>query len=273
MALPGHRGLMTRLESVVSDDGTPIAYERRGEGPPLVLVHGTTADHTRWGSSLPLLAERFTTYAVDRRGRGASGDTGPYSIEREYEDVAAVVRSIRAPVNLLGHSYGALLCLEAALRVGNLRRLVLYEPGFPVEAPLYPPGLRERYQAMLDAGDREGMMLAFYREMVGMSEDEIAARRSDPSWPERLAAAPTVLREFADGEYRFDPSRFRALEIPTLLLLGGESPEILTAPSRAIHGALPRSRIAVMPGQKHLAMFDAPELFVRLVTEFLDQAP
>ena len=95
-------------------------------------------------------------------GRGANGDTEPYSIEREYEDIAAVVRSVPGPVNLLGHSCGALICLENALRVGNLRRLVLYEPGFPVMGPLDPPGLRERYRAMLESGDREGMMLAFY---------------------------------------------------------------------------------------------------------------
>lgn len=85
---------------------------------------------------------RGAVHDVRRRLQGARGDTEPYSTEREFEDIAAVVRSVPGAVNLLGHSYGALICLEAALRVGNLRRLVLYEPGFPVTEPLYPPGLR-----------------------------------------------------------------------------------------------------------------------------------
>ena len=97
------------METIRSKDGTRIAYERSGAGPALVLVHGTTADHTRWAPVLPMLERIFTVYAVDRRGRGQSGDAADYSIEREYEDIAAVVSSIPGPVNLLGHSYGALI--------------------------------------------------------------------------------------------------------------------------------------------------------------------
>lgn len=106
-----------------------------------------------------------------------------------------------------------------------------------------------------------------------MTRDEIALRRREPVWTARLALAPTVLREFPDGDYVFEPARFGGLGIPILLLCGGESPEISTAPSRAIHVALPRSRIAVMPGQKHIAMSETHELFVRLVTEFLEEFP
>ena len=115
------------MDRVRSKDGTLIAYERSGTGPALVLVHGTTADHTRWASVLPMLEQRFTAYAVDRRGRGQSDDSAVYSIEREYEDIAAVVASIQGPVNLLGHSYGALCSLEAALLATNLNKLILPE--------------------------------------------------------------------------------------------------------------------------------------------------
>jgi len=111
------------MDKVRSKDGTLIAYERSGKGPALVLVHGTTADHTRWAPVLPMLEQKFTVYAIDRRGRGQSGDSVVYSLEREYEDIATVVASIREPVNLLGHSYGALVCLEVALRVTNPRNL------------------------------------------------------------------------------------------------------------------------------------------------------
>lgn len=173
---------MGRIETVRSPDGTEIASEVDGAGPALVLVHGTSADHTRWGPVLPALARRFTTYAVDRRGRGLSGDSPAYLLEREYEDIAVVARSVGAPVHLLGHSYGGLVCLEAALRVTNLERLVLYEPAFTGGTPIYPPGTRERFQAMLDAGDQEGLLVAFFREIVGVDEARLAVLRSEPAW-------------------------------------------------------------------------------------------
>lgn len=143
------------MDKVKSKDGTLIAYERSGTGPALVLVHGTSADHTRWAPVLPMLEQNFTVYALDRRGRDQSGDSAVYSIELEYEDIAAVVSSIREPVNLLGHSYGALICLEAALRITNLNKLILYEPSFYLDEPLYPPDLKVRIQSLLDLGNRE----------------------------------------------------------------------------------------------------------------------
>src|SRR3712207_301123 len=109
-----------QIGRVISADGTPIGYERSGEGPPLVLVHGATSDRRRWAPILPALEKRFTVYAVDRRGRGASGDAQTYAIEREFEDIAAVVDAIGGPVDLIGHSYGALCVLEAATRSTNV---------------------------------------------------------------------------------------------------------------------------------------------------------
>lgn len=259
------------MDTVQSHDGTLIAYERSGRGPPLVLVHGTTADHTRWAPVLPGFERNFTVYAVDRRGRGQSGDSPAYAIEREYEDIAAVVSSIPGPVNLLGHSYGALICLEAALRVTNLKRLVLYEPAISVETPIYPPGARDSIQALLDAGDREGALVMFFREVVLMPEDEVSALRDEPAWPSRLQAAHTIPREFADGDYILDPARFRNLTIPILLMTGSESPPYLRRATRVVHAALPHSRIAAMPGQQHAAMQTAPEMFVRRVTAFLQE--
>ena len=97
----------------------------RGSGSPRLLVHGSTADHTRWTSILPGLERRFTVLAMDRRGRGASGDAQKYSLEREYDDVAAVIRAAGREVDLFGHSFGALCAMEAALNVDNLRRIVL----------------------------------------------------------------------------------------------------------------------------------------------------
>lgn len=259
------------METVISADGTRVAYAVTGRGPALVLVHGSTADHSRWTNILSELEARFTVYAMDRRGRGESGDAEPYEIEREYEDVAAVVRAAGQDVVLLGHSYGALCAMEAALLVDNLSRLVLYEPAFPPdEEPIYPPGTRERYEAILAEGRREALLETFFREIVSMTDEMMAALRADPSWPARVAAAHTVVRELGDGDYRFDAARFSGMKVPTLLLLGEISPAFLRGATHVLDAALPNSRIVEMPGQGHVAMTTAPDLFVREVLTFLN---
>lgn len=257
------------MDKVRSKDGTLIAYELSGSGPALVLVHGTSADHTRWAPVLPMLEQKFTVYTLDRRGRGQSGDSAVYSIELEYEDIAAVVNSIREPVNLLGHSYGALICLEAALCVTNLNKLILYEPSFYLGGPLYPSDVKVRITSLLDSGNREEALVVFFREVVGTPEDQLEALRNEPAWAGRLKAAHTIPREFSDEDYKLDPRRFENLTVPTMLLQGSESPDYFKRTIEALHSALPNSRIVTMPGQQHIAMRTAPELFVRLVTEFL----
>ena len=114
--------------AVVSQDGTPIAVSQSGEGPPLVLIHGAAADHNRWAPVLPGLEERFTVFAIDRRGRGRSGDASDYALEREYDDVVAVVESAGDGASVLGHSYWGICAVEAALLTDRIRKLVLYEP-------------------------------------------------------------------------------------------------------------------------------------------------
>jgi pimeloyl-ACP methyl ester carboxylesterase len=258
------------METVISRDGTSIAFSRSGDGPPLVLVHGSTADHTRWALVRPELERAFTVFAMDRRGRGGSGDADTYSLEQEYDDVVAVVEAAGEGVSLLGHSFGALCAMEAALRVRTLRRLILYEPPFPVgDKPLYPPDMPDRLAAMLAKGDREEFLIAFFRDVVGAPEAQIAALRADPSWKGRIAAAHTALREMADADYEFDPARFRGLAVLTLLLIGENSPAELTEPSRVLDAALPDSRLVVLEGQGHVAMTTAPELFLRDVKGFL----
>jgi pimeloyl-ACP methyl ester carboxylesterase len=260
------------MQTITSKDGTVIAFARSGTGPPLVLVHGTTADHSRWKPLLPQLEAHFTVHAVDRRGRGGSGDAPRYAIEREFEDISAVVDGIGEPVLLLGHSYGAVCALEASLRTRNLRRLVLYEPPIRTTGPLFPRGSVERLQALLDAGEPDGVVATFFREVVGAPEEEIRLLRSLPNWPARVAAAHTVSREMRINEdYRFEPARFSNMRVPTLLLLGGSSPAMFGAAVEAVRAALSDARVAVMPGQQHTAMNTAPELFLREVLSFLQE--
>jgi pimeloyl-ACP methyl ester carboxylesterase len=259
-------------QSATSKDGTPIAYWQSGEGPPLVLVHGTAADHGRWAPVLPAFEQRFTVCAVDRRGRGGSGDSDDYAIEREYEDVAAVVDSLGEPANLLGHSYGALCALEAALLSRNVRKLVLYDPGIEVAGEeIYPPEVIERLEALLEAGDRDGVVATTMREVAGLPPETVEYMRSQPVWQARVSAAHTIPRELrAVKAYRLDPERFRDLGVPTLMLSGGESPAALRKAGEVVEETLPDSRIVVMAGQGHAAMDTGTDLFTTEVLRFVE---
>jgi pimeloyl-ACP methyl ester carboxylesterase len=237
------------------------------------LIHGTAADHTRWAPILPGLEKYFTVYAVDRRGRGQSGDVEPYTIEREYEDVVAVVDSISGPVNLLGHSYGAICSLEASLKTPNLRKLVLYEP--PIRTDVTKNSSADaidRMNSYLHIGEREKALFIFLQEIVGIQRDEMNKLQSLPSWSSRVASAHTIPREEASvSSYILHPERFSKLETPTLLLLGGDSPSFFRAAIEILGRSISKSRIAMMPEQKHGAMDTAPELFLKEIIGFLQQ--
>lgn len=259
------------MESITSSDGTVLAYHRAGQGPPLLLVHGTTADHTRWQGVSPQLEQRFTAYAMDRRGRGGSSDSPEYEIQREAEDVAAVVESVGEPVSVVGHSYGAVCSLEAALLTDLIQRLVLYEPPIPTGVPMYPPGFPDQMQVLIDDGELESALELFFREVVRMPEGEFEQYRRLPMWQTRIQLAPTIPRELAiDRAYTFDPARFSDLETSVLLMLGGDSPPLFSRAVETARSALPNAEVVVLPGQQHVAMDTNPEMFLAEVFRFLD---
>lgn len=259
------------MEKVKSRDGTPIAFYRSGSGPPLLLIQGTGAANATSWPAFQTLGKHFTVIAADRRGRGGSGDHNEYSLKKEYEDIISIAEAIGVDLFLLGHSFGGLLALETALISDHFSKLVLYEPSVPLpDCPAYPEGLPERYQALLDAGNLEGLLYLHYREAGQMTNAEIEKLRNSPAWQERLAAAHTLPRESrATDEYQFDPNRFADLQIPVLLLSGGDSSDILKKPVEALNAALPKSSIVELPGQQHIAMHTAPELFVSELKKFL----
>jgi pimeloyl-ACP methyl ester carboxylesterase len=256
---------------VASPDGTRISYGRTGSGPPLVLVHGTSAERFSFRFVEPLLADRFTLYAVDRRGRGESGDSeNGYAIEQEFADIAAVVDSLAEPADLFGHSYGATVALGAAPLARNLRRLVLYEPA-PGVAQV-DPDLLARLDALLAKNEREQLLSAFLAE-VGLDPDALAQLRASPVWALRAAAAHTIPREMrAEQSYRPDPQAFPSLAIPALLLLGSESPEWAKRGTEVVHSLLPNSRVVLLEGQGHVAIMTGPELLAQEVARFLLEA-
>jgi pimeloyl-ACP methyl ester carboxylesterase len=218
---------------------------------------------------LPALEERFTVFAMDRRGRGRSGDAAGYALEREYEDVVAVVESAGEEVNLLGHSYGGICALEASLLTDRIRRVVVYEP--PMGYLKSPPHVVARLQTLLEEGRRDELVGYFMQNVAGLSPDQVESMRSLPAWQARLDAADTIPREeLASREYLFDSTRFRDLDVPTLYLQGGDSSEPFKAAGEALRGALPDCRVAVMPGQRHNAMDSATELFISEVLSFLE---
>ena len=261
---------------VLSRDGTRIAYWASGQGPPLVVVHGTPADHTRWRPLLPYMEPHVTVHVMDRRGRGASGDAPEYDLAREYEDVAAVVDAAAeasgAPVGLYGHSHGGIVAFGAATLTSNIRRLVLYE-GWPVPDPevyALPPGLEDRLDALLAAGDRDTVVETLFRELELMSDEDMQALKAAPSWPGRVAAAHTIGREVrAETGARLDPELAARITVPVLLVTGEHSADPAKADIEAVAAALPDARIAVIEGQEHVADVLVPEVFAQQLLAFL----
>lgn len=261
------------METVTSADGTQVAYEQSGSGPPLVLVHGMAGNHARWElfGVRARFAEHCTVYSMDRRGHGDSGDTDVYALEREFEDVAAVVDSIDESVNLLGHSHGGLCAMEAALQTDNLRTLVVYEPAGPWEREhLYSEELYEELETLIEEGKKERALVVFLREGLHLSESEIDELRAAPNWSARVEEAETVPREYrTPTTYEYKPERFAEMVTPTLLLVGGESPQWVKDTTDVLDDTLPDSRVSVLEGQGHLAMNTAPNRFVDAVLAFV----
>jgi len=261
---------------IPSRDGTRIAvFGTEGDGSPLVLVHGTTGDHTAFRVIGPLLAAGWTVHAIDRRGRGASGDTLPYAIEREFEDIAAVADAVAndhgRPVDLVGHSYGGRAALGAALLTDAIGRVVCYEGApTPPGASYHPAGIEDRLRERLAAGDPDGALAAFMTEVVGMSESDLAAYRADPVWPTRAAAAGTILRELeAEMDAAASLDRLGAVRQPVLQLLGAASLPVFQAATVALDERLADGRIVVIDGARHAAHHTHPDAFVDAVRTFL----
>lgn len=250
------------MQTTKSTDGTDIAYESTGAGESLVLVHGSTATHEAWLPHVPHLTEAGELHAMDRRGRGASGDAEEHSLEREVEDVAAVLEATHAD-RLFGHSFGGLCALNAAEHAAvDLEKLVLFEPAILVdEHRRYDAG--DRMADLLADDDREGAMRLAFDEMAGIEDVEAL-----PHWPEAIELAEVTQREFAAVEAYKLPD-VPAIETETLVLTAEHSPAFLQKAAREVHDRLPNAELVEIEGVGHTGVEDPPAVAAP-VLEFLE---
>jgi pimeloyl-ACP methyl ester carboxylesterase len=256
------------MNSLVTSAGVTVSYDTYGSGPPLVLVHGAFSDHdTNWEFVKPTLREKFTIYAVARRGRGATDATEGHTLNDEVLDVVAVIHTVGEPVFLLGHSYGAQCAVAAAaLAPTKVRKLVLYEPAWP---SVVSREALARLESFAAAGQWDDFAVAFFRDSLFVPDEEINALRTTELWPPTIADARASLGDLrALTAHDFKAERFSRLECPVLLQIGSESPRNLYV-TDALAAVLPNARIETLAGQAHEAMTTAPALYAQSVTTFL----
>jgi pimeloyl-ACP methyl ester carboxylesterase len=237
---------LERAGAVTSRDGTRIAFERSGDGPALVLVDGALSfrAHGQLAPLAELLAPDFTVYRYDRRGRGESGDTAPYAVAREVEDLEALIAEAGGRALVFGMSSGAVLALEAAASGLPIAKLALYEPPLADEAAP-DDGFAERIEQLVAEG-RRGDTVEFFLSSAGVPADAIATMREEPSWPLFESVAPTLVY---DNAVLAEATLPRDLAIPTLVSHGGESPDFFRAAARAAADAIPGARYSSLEGQ------------------------
>ena len=256
------------MKSIMSDDGTVVTCQNIGEGPPLLIIHGTSSDHHYWQFAANRLTDHFNVFIMDRRGRCESGDHPEYSIEKEFADVAAILNSFDDTVYVLGHSFGGLCTLEASLLASNVRELILYEPAIAFDQKRLV--LCDRMESLLEYNRPEAALVFFMSKIVGISDKEIELAKIQPDWKERLSAAQTIPREIrALAHYKYSAESFRSIRVPTTLFVGGDSPQSFKTMVSEVQATIPNSKVVELSGQGHIAMRTAPHMFAEQVLQTL----
>lgn len=257
-------------ESVHSADGTRIAFTRVGSGPAVVFVHGSLSAGSDWLGIAQHLAPRFTCFLMDRRGYGHSErGASAYSLDREYQDVSAVLAAAGPSAALAGHSYGAICALGAALHT-PVRRLVVYEPPLPVAGPIAGEQFAPFAAAAAEGRFDDALALGL-RNFVRLPAARVHAMRTSSGWPRLAACIPAWVHELrAMDALPYDVSPYADIACPTLLLLGSESADHpFHRATAALHGALPHVQLIGLDGLNHMALRSARELLARHIGKFL----
>ncbi|MEU0568027.1 alpha/beta hydrolase [Nonomuraea sp. NPDC005983] len=261
------------FQTVTSADGTPIAFEQTGAGRPVILVGGAFNDRSTVAALAAALAPDLTAITYDRRGRGDSGtaDDG-YAVEREIEDLAALIEHAGGSAAVFGHSSGGVLALEAAQRGLPIDRLAVYEPPYVVEGTRARPpvDLVDRFRTLLGQGRRDETVALFLTEAVDVPAEMVEGMRAEPVWKWFTGLAHTLPYDAAlCGPGSVLPAdRLETITMPTLAIGGGLSPQWLTAAARAVADAVPGARYLTLDGQDH-GVLNQPEALRPVLVDFL----
>jgi pimeloyl-ACP methyl ester carboxylesterase len=248
------------MHTVTSKDGTTIAFDRLGTGPAVILVSGGSVDRSTNASLAERLAPHFTVYNYDRRGRGPSGDTPPYAVEREVEDIDAVIEAAGGTAYLYGASSGAALALEAARQLpGRITKLALWEPPYiPEGFPRPPTDTAKIFSDLVAQGKRGEAAEFFMAKVVGLPPEFVAQARNSPWWPAQEALAHTLAYDATImGDYVLPVDRVKQVTIPTLVMDGGASFPFIAPTANAIAENLPHGQRHTLEGQAHDASAEA----------------
>jgi pimeloyl-ACP methyl ester carboxylesterase len=255
------------LNIETSTDGTTIAFDQVGDGPPVILVCGGSTDRMANAPLANLLAEHFTVFNYDRRGRGDSGDTAPYAVEREVEDLDTVIAAAGGSAFVYGTSSGAALALEAAASGLAITKLAMWEPPFSLDESSRPPADQvERYDEMISAGRRGDAVEYFMSKVVGLSPEFVAYARTQPFWQKQEALAHTLAYDATImGDYSLPEELAATVTTPTLVMAGGVSFSFMRETARALADILPEGQHRILEGQEHNV---APEALAPVLMEF-----
>jgi len=264
----------TEAGQLVDVGGAELYVELERHIRALVLVHGTSASRARWARVLPRLQQHFTVFAMDRRGRGDSGDTPPYAVEREIEDIAALIAGpAGGRASLLGYSSGSVVALEAAASGLPVDKVIMYEPPFVLPGSPFPPppaDYVETLNRMTASGDKDAAP-AYFMQNVGMPPEAIEGAKKSPMWPIMQSIGPTIAY---DGQFMFDgyytagkfPDRWKKATMPVLVVNGDKSFPFMPAAADAVAKALPNASRKTLSGQDH---GPKPDAFAPVIREFL----
>jgi pimeloyl-ACP methyl ester carboxylesterase len=257
------------MKTTHSKDGTAIGFDQSGTGPAVVLVSGGSVDRSSNAPLADVLAQRFTVFNYDRRGRGPSGDTPPYAIEREAEDIEAVIDAAGGSAFLYGISSGAALALEAASRLPTkVKKLALYEPPYIVgdSRPRPPADTAAIYTELVSAGRRGDAVEYFMTKVVGLPDEFAAQARNSPWWPAQEALAHTLAYDATImGDYSLPTDLAASVATPTLVIAGGATWDWLRDTAQVLVDALPNGKYRIIEGQSHDV---APEALAPVLEEF-----
>lgn len=262
------------MNIVRSKDGTAIAYDKIGSGQPLILVDGALCSRASGpnGPLAALLQRHFTVYTYDRRGRGDSGDTKPYDVEREIEDIAALIQEAGGSAFVYGISSGAALALEAANRLSSIKKLALYEAPFIVDnsRPPVHEGYLEEMEKLLASERRGAAVKLFMKKGVNVPSPIVAMMPLMPAWPKLKAVARTLpydtllTLEHQRGK-SFSANRWASVTVPTLVAVGGKSPSWMRNAMQSLANVLPDAKLRTLEGQTHIIK---PAALAPVLTEY-----